>query len=155
MSESIHEKAAVHRPGADAPRTNPKPGWVAAAITVMAVVVAVMVDRLGVVAAVDRMIEERVGGIGLDGDLVRLSPWLPWFWLVAMAGAISYQILHVAGHSRRVMLGVTLLVLHVSWIPVLALCSRVVPLASTGIGLAWAVICSLIYAARHREVGGH
>ncbi len=142
--ESSAESQAPRKP-------EPHPGWVALAITLMAFVVAVIVDRLGLLADVDRMLAARVEELGLDGGVEMLAPAWSWLWLAVAAAGGSFLILQVEGQLRRAMLTLTLMVLHFSWVPILALCGRTVAVAPVSIGVFWAAVCSLVYALRHRE----
>ena len=129
----------------------PHPGVAGAVILVMALLVALVSDRLGLLAGIDARVAGAVGGLGLDGGLNPLPPWVGWLWLLSAAGGMVAMVLHVSGNLRRFVLVATLMVLHFSWVPILALCGRVTGIAPATVGLLWAAICSLTYAVRHRE----
>lgn len=133
------------------PKPQPHPGVAGLAIASMGLVLALVLDRLGVLATMDRGVALWARGFGLEGTTRVLESWIPWTWAVAMTVGLCQAVLHVRGTWRRVMLTMTLLILTLTWIPVLALAAFEPEVSGSLLALLWGGVGSLIYAARHRE----
>lgn len=137
--------------GRTEPKPEPHPGVAGLAIACMGLVLALVLDRLGVLRSVDRSIGSWVQGFGLDGDLRGLDPWMAWTWAMLMTVGLCQAVLHVRRAWRRMILIMGALVLTVSWIPILALAAIEPMVSGSLIALLWGGVGSLIYAQRHRE----
>ncbi|MBB5350022.1 hypothetical protein HNR46_000243 [Haloferula luteola] len=132
-------------------KPDPHPGVAASAISVMALVVALVIQAMGVSGQWDASLMERLRGLGLEGGLEPLIAWQAWAWICAVYFLSSWALLHVRGTWRRGVIAISTLVVHLGWIPVLALCGRVPYLVAPLVGLLWVLVGAMIYAARHRE----
>ncbi len=132
-------------------KPDPHPGIAAAAISVMALAVAMVLELVGLTRSWDGMLVGWLEGLGLEGGLAPLEPWIGWLWTALVVVLSSWVLLHVRGNWRRWVLSVSMLFVSLAWIPVLALCGRVPMLMAPLLGLLWALVGSLVYAARHRE----
>jgi len=133
------------------PKPEPHPGIAGLAIAMMGLVLAWVLEYLGVLGTIDDALVRWVNGFGLDGATRVLDGWVPWTWAILMTVGLCQAVLHVRGTWRRVILTVSSLVLTMCWIPVLALAAFHSSLAGSMIALLWGGVGSLIYAERHRE----
>lgn len=132
-------------------KTEPPPGVAGLAIASMGLMLALVLDRLGVLRSVDQAFGSWVQDFGLDGDLRGLDPRMAWIWAVLMTVGLCQAVLHVRRAWRRMILIMGALVSTVSWIPILALAAIEPMVTGSLIALLWGGVGSLIYAQRHRE----
>jgi hypothetical protein len=132
-------------------KPEPHPGVAAMAIAGMALIVAAALALLGPVAVFDRLVNRWADALGLEGPARGLPAWLPWLWTALVTMGLCQVLLHVAGHWRRVVVFVSLLLITLAWCPVLALASFRIPLGAALVAVLWGGIGSMVYAARHRE----
>lgn len=121
------------------------------AIAVMAMVVAGVLQVIGVTAKFDAMLLEVSKSFGLEGELRLLGGPLTWTWTVITTVGLCQAMLHAPENWRRLVLFLSALLLTLAWIPVLALASYATPVTVPFIALLWAGLGSEIYAVRHRE----
>ncbi|MBK1827136.1 hypothetical protein [Haloferula rosea] len=133
------------------PKPEPHPGIAGLAIAMMGLVLAWMLDYLGVLKPVDHALMGWVNGFGLDGANRVLDGWVPWSWAGLMTVGVCQAVVHVRGMWRRLIIVVSAMVLTLTWIPVLALAAFHTPLTGSMIALIWGGVGSLVYAERHRE----
>ncbi|GAA5483775.1 hypothetical protein [Haloferula sargassicola] len=138
-------------PNAAPKKPDPHPGVAAAAISLMAMAVAGVLELIGLTSAWDRALLERMKSVGLEGGVAPLEAWIGWLWAAVVIVLSTWVLLHVRGGWRRWVLAVSMAVVSLAWIPVMALCGRVPMLSAPAVGVLWALGGSLVYAARHRE----
>jgi hypothetical protein len=122
----------------------------AAAIGALSILLAVGLDALRVLEAVDRMISKLVSQGAVQGFPKALPEWSVWLVTVVLAFLLPLAILSVAGTWRRLVLWITAMVLVAGWAPVLALAAHFPDISAPLIATLWSGVCSLVYAGGHR-----
>lgn len=130
----------------------PHPDAATLAVSVMAVVVAAVLEVLGPGRRLDAWVASLADGFRLEGDARWLHPGFGWGWGVVMTVGVCWAVLHVAGNWRRAVVAVTALVVTLTWVPVLALAGYRAGIAFPLVALLWGCVGSMVYAARHREL---
>ena len=134
-------------------KPEPHPGLAGLAIALLGLILAAVLEFLGVLSLLDVQIASAVGAMGLDGVDRGPAPWVPWGWAVLSTLGLCQAVLHVAETWRRAILVVATLLITLCWVPVMALAAYQPQLGCALVALLWGGGGSLVYAARHREPG--
>jgi hypothetical protein len=129
------------------------PGAAILAIGGMSLVLAVVVQLMGLARRFDTVVTGWMEGIGLEGKLRALPPLLPWVWTVLIVFGLTAAILGSRRNWRRTVLWVSAIVLTLGWVPVLALAAYRPAVTMPLIALLWCGLWAMIYATRHQEPG--
>lgn len=122
----------------------------AAAIGALSVMLAVGLDALGIMKAVDQMISKLVSQGAVQSFPKALPAWSVWLVTVVLAFWLPFAALSVAGTWRRLVLWITAMVLVAGWAPVLALAAHFPGIGAPFIVTLWSGVCTLVYASSHR-----
>ncbi len=122
----------------------------AAAIGAMSVLLAVGLDVLGIMGAVNQMISKLVSHGAVQSFTKALPVWAVWLVTVVLSFGLPLAVLAVAGTWRRLVLWITAMVLMAGWAPVLALASHFPDIGAPFIVTLWSGVCGLVYASSHR-----
>jgi hypothetical protein len=126
-----------------------KVGAPAGLFAVLAVLLAMVFERIGLLASAGGWVHEAFARMGF----VELSPvGLPVVWAVLALSAfgLSWAVLDSPQLWRRVVLGLGVAVVTAAWAPVLATLGYDLPVVPVLVGIFWAWFCATIYAQQHR-----
>jgi hypothetical protein len=122
----------------------------ATAIGALSVLLAVGLDALGILGAVNQMIAKGVSHGAVQSFPKALPVWSVWLVTLVFAFGLPLAVLSVAATWRRLVLWITAMVLVAGWAPVLALAAHFPGIGAPFIVTLWSGVCGLVYAGSHR-----
>jgi|AntRauTorckE6833_2_1112554.scaffolds.fasta_scaffold11100_2 hypothetical protein len=102
-----------------------------------------------IVGQLDRLVSSLLADIGLADPGLSLDSPVIWSGSAVLALVLAAAILNVAGWWRRWFIWVMMLVLTVSWAPVLLLASHKPEIGMAVIAVLWSGCCAMFYAFSH------
>lgn len=127
----------------------PHPAFATLAISAMALVVAAMLEVLGLLQAVDGAVADHATGVVPEDTLTAPGRIWVWSWTVVITTGVAWSVLHARFPWQRWVIIVSALVLTLGWWPVLVLMGVAPALAVPMIAYLWVVVAAMIYAGRH------
>ena len=127
----------------------PHTGLAAFAAGAMALALAFGFDLLHLMDRINPIFAKAFSPKGMGGTLLPLNPWILWVGTAALAFSLPAIILHIPGTWRRMVVWVGLLLLTLSWAPVLILASLTPDIGVAVVAVLWSGVCAMFYSANH------
>lgn len=99
------------------------------------------------------MLNRLLAGLFVDHPeslLPAVPPTILWASTTVTAYGLAFVILEIPRNWRRIVIWISTMVVIAAWVPVASIANTQAPVASPLIAAAWAGLCTIIYAARHR-----
>lgn len=127
----------------------PHLGLTVATIGVMAMVLAIGLQWLGLMARVDGLLLSVFSPEAMKHPDRSLDPFLLWGATAFLAFALPAVILNVPGQWRRLVVWGGTIALTISWGPVLVLAARMPEIGVALVAVMWSGFCAMFYTLHH------
>jgi len=143
MIEQVKSKSTPARKPAG------KVGVPACLFALLAVLLAMVFERIGLLASAGAWVHEAFVRMGFV-ELLPVGLPVVWALLALNSFGLSWAVLDSPQLWRRVVLGLGVGVITAAWAPVLATLGYDLPVVPLLVGIFWAWFCATIYAQQHR-----